>query len=427
MRPSRSLNTGSTPSAHPFPRFLHLGDRQVEADRFPISSLTTGPLRAPTSARRSRHPKTNQLYDRATIVLVSDHGQAPGDHGEQGSGLRLRKRLRIPLIMTADRRGRTGHTIAAVVQQIDVVPTILDLAKAPGASGLRGRVAGRRFSVAARLPGRAGLRARPSFGAHRFGWTPVQSLIRPRTARHQRRSRSAVRPEAAATAERTDIAAEHADEVTALKKRLANCATPVSPRKPTPVTATTARFESLGYVGVPGSWVPADGERDEHTRSRVVHRRLPNSRVARANRRLEGTLVCLSRADAGQTRHVKADLWPPRHQRRAQRTATSQDAIPQIALELDPSNASGHRGAATSYLQRLPNSTDAARKEAHKSWWTTRPPTRFSRRKRTPGDSRVWLLNQNESDRVLQVEAVAAEAADSNSAGSRLSWKAALR
>src|SRR5919201_167424 len=44
--------------------------------------------------------KTHQLYDQSTIVLLSDHGEGLGDHGEQEHGLFLYdETMRVPIII----------------------------------------------------------------------------------------------------------------------------------------------------------------------------------------------------------------------------------------------------------------------------------------------------------------------------------------
>ena len=45
----------------------------------------------------------------------------------------------MPLIIKQEGNAGAGRRIADLVQHIDLVPTILDLVKAPGAGNLRGR------------------------------------------------------------------------------------------------------------------------------------------------------------------------------------------------------------------------------------------------------------------------------------------------
>ena len=50
--------------------------------------------------RLVRYLKSHQLYDRSTIILLSDHGEGLGAHGEHGHGLFLYdEAIHIPLIV----------------------------------------------------------------------------------------------------------------------------------------------------------------------------------------------------------------------------------------------------------------------------------------------------------------------------------------
>src|SRR5204863_7014826 len=78
------------------------------------------------------------LYDRAVIVLLSDHGEGLMDHGEQEHGVLLyREALQDPLIVKPA-GAREHREVDAPVGLIDVMPTILDLAGIP-APRVRGR------------------------------------------------------------------------------------------------------------------------------------------------------------------------------------------------------------------------------------------------------------------------------------------------
>ena len=78
------------------------------------------------------------LYDRAVIVLLSDHGEGLMDHGEQEHGVLLyREALQVPLIVKPA-GAREHREVDAAVGLIDVMPTILDLAGIP-APRVRGR------------------------------------------------------------------------------------------------------------------------------------------------------------------------------------------------------------------------------------------------------------------------------------------------
>ncbi|HTM26435.1 MAG TPA: sulfatase-like hydrolase/transferase [Vicinamibacterales bacterium] len=116
------------------------------------------------------------LYDRATIVLLADHGEGLGDHGEQEHGLFLyQETTRVPLIVKLPGRHR-GRRVAAPVQHIDLAPTILDLAGAPARTELRGR------SLRPLLEGTGALQDAPIYSEalysrYHFGWSELYGLV----------------------------------------------------------------------------------------------------------------------------------------------------------------------------------------------------------------------------------------------------------
>ena len=126
--------------------------------------------------RLIQYLKKHQLYDRSTIVLLSDHGEGLGDHGEQEHGLFVYdEAIRVPLIIKQESNVGAGRRIPDLVQHVDMVPTILDLVKAPAPGNLRGR------SLKPLLEGTGRLRERPVYSealyAHyHFGWSELTAL-----------------------------------------------------------------------------------------------------------------------------------------------------------------------------------------------------------------------------------------------------------
>ena len=135
------------------------------------------PMRTKSSAVSCGISRRIQLYDQSTIVLVSDHGEGLGDHGEQGHGLFLYdEAIHVPLIIKQAGGADAGRRVADLVQQADIVPTVLDLVKAPVPGNLRGRSlkpladgtgSGRRSRRCTR---------KRSYGRNRFGWSALESL-----------------------------------------------------------------------------------------------------------------------------------------------------------------------------------------------------------------------------------------------------------
>ena len=104
--------------------------------------------------------KKRGLYNGGVIVLTSGHGVGLGDHGEEGHGLSLYEPVvRVPLIVKLPRRDGGGRHSAALVQHIDIAPTMLDLVGAPRPSKLRRAFAPERARLADRDdPAAPGLR-----------------------------------------------------------------------------------------------------------------------------------------------------------------------------------------------------------------------------------------------------------------------------
>ncbi len=73
--------------------------------------------------------KASGVYDRATIVLMSDHGEGLGDHGEAQHGIFLyREAIHVPLLLKLPGGELKGNRVKDPVQLTDVLPTIAGIA-----------------------------------------------------------------------------------------------------------------------------------------------------------------------------------------------------------------------------------------------------------------------------------------------------------
>ena len=248
--------------------------------------------------RLIRYLKTHQLYDRATILLVSDHGEGLGDHGEQGHGLlAYEESLHVPLIVKQPGGEDAKRRVKTPVQQIDLVPTILDLAKAPGAGGLRGRSLTPLFNGGS-IPDTT-IYAESLYGEYRFGWAPMTSLIDGPYQLISSGTRDELFNLDVPAAARHDLAVEKPDIVAALRKQLAGYVARATPLKAAPVTPTDReRFEALGYVGVPGTPAPPGTERPSPADKVEFVEHYRTVGTARACQQLEGRAGRLPRPHA---------------------------------------------------------------------------------------------------------------------------------
>ena len=77
--------------------------------------------------------KQTKRYNDSTIVLTADHG-------DPSNGVTLDDTsLRVPLIVKQPADAGAGRRVPQPVQHVDLLPTLLDLVRAPMPSGLRGR------------------------------------------------------------------------------------------------------------------------------------------------------------------------------------------------------------------------------------------------------------------------------------------------
>jgi arylsulfatase A-like enzyme/Tfp pilus assembly protein PilF len=71
-------------------------------------------------------------WDDAVVVLLADHGEGLGDHGEDEHGVLLyREAIQVPLLLKLPKGKLGGSTAEAAVSLVDVAPTIGDLLGLP--------------------------------------------------------------------------------------------------------------------------------------------------------------------------------------------------------------------------------------------------------------------------------------------------------
>src|SRR5690606_28424958 len=69
--------------------------------------------------------------DNTMIIVVGDHGESLGDHGELTHGYMLHESaLRVPLVIVDPRRSDSPHRVPTPVSLVDLYPTLLDVAEA---------------------------------------------------------------------------------------------------------------------------------------------------------------------------------------------------------------------------------------------------------------------------------------------------------
>jgi tetratricopeptide (TPR) repeat protein len=188
------------------------------------------------------------VYDRATIVLLSDHGEGLGDHGEEEHGLFLyQETIRIPLMVKLP-GSRTARRVAAPVQQIDLAPTILDLVGAPAPPHSRGRSLKPLLEGTGTIPD-AGIYSEALYSRYHFGWSELYALT---DARYRliRAPRDELFDLERDPRETTSVAADRPQVRQAMRAALDALVSKAAIAAPAEVSEQDRqRLAALGYVG----------------------------------------------------------------------------------------------------------------------------------------------------------------------------------
>jgi arylsulfatase A-like enzyme len=191
------------------------------------------------------HLRRIGVYDRAVVLLLADHGEGLGDHGEKEHGVLLyRETIRVPLLLKLPGASRAGGRVEAPAALLDVVPTVAAILGLEPPAG---------------LPGRS-LLDLPKDGARRvysetfyprlhFGWSALAALTGARYSYIEGPD-----PElydlAADPGERANVLARERRVYAEMKRELAAHATAL--QEPAKATAEeAAKLASLGYAAHP--------------------------------------------------------------------------------------------------------------------------------------------------------------------------------
>ena len=190
--------------------------------------------------------------DRTLVVVLADHGEGLGDHGEQEHGLFLYESvLHVPWIMRLPAHASAGAVVKTQVRAIDVLPTIAAVvgASAPKVDGQ---------NVLPFVTGAAPRDPAPSYAETfypkwHFGWSELKSvrvgdwkyIDAPKPELYDMRTDGAERKNAIDA--RGPLAGGLSAELTKIAGGFGAAATSDAPQ---PDPETLARLRSLGYVGI---------------------------------------------------------------------------------------------------------------------------------------------------------------------------------
>lgn len=188
-------------------------------------------------------------YDSSLVVLLSDHGEGLGDHGEREHGIFLYQGVaHVPLVVKFPGGARAGMKVRSAVQLIDVAPTMAALAGVAADGSWRG-------APLTEDPERPGAPVRAIYSEsmyprYHFGWKELYALTDGRF-RYIRAPRDELYDLDADPREERNLAASRAATRQAMRSRLDALVerTPIATPADLP-PEEMQKFQALGYIGV---------------------------------------------------------------------------------------------------------------------------------------------------------------------------------
>lgn len=199
----------------------------------------------------------NGLGQDTILVLIGDHGEGLGSHGEGTHGYFIYEcAVHVPLIVATPFEGLRGIRVSSQVRSVDVFPTLLELAGTEPTAKTQGRsLLGMMFR-----PGKKEARTAyvESMSPNlQFGWSALHSLRTPRY-KYIDAPRAELYDLTQDAEEQTNLLPQAPDIARKMKAELDRLMTETSRGAPTPQAAnldkeTMERLSALGYVGAPVS------------------------------------------------------------------------------------------------------------------------------------------------------------------------------
>lgn len=120
--------------------------------------------------------KQKGVYDKALIILLSDHGEGLNEHGEAEHGIFVyREALQVPLMVKLPREADKGATVTAPAELIDVFPTILAETATPAPA--TGHRIGESLLTLMQRENQREIYSESYYARFHFGWADLHSLI----------------------------------------------------------------------------------------------------------------------------------------------------------------------------------------------------------------------------------------------------------
>ena len=296
--------------------------------------------------------RSKDLYDSATIVLLSDHGEGLGDHGEDEHGIFLyRETTHVPFLVKLPGSSHGARRVADPVQHVDLMPTLLELAGAGNAGSKHGR------SLVPALRGTGPLPAASIYSEslsprYHFGWSELYALSDDRY-RLIRAPKDELYDLTQDPKELTSIAAEREQVRTAMRRALDGMIATSTVTAPSAVSAEDRqKLAALGYIGTQtGASLTIDSDKLPDPKDRVeVLKKYKQATDLAGSRQFAAAVAVyrdILRDEAGMT-----DVWLQLADiyNRMGMTAQAVDAFKEV-VKRNPRDPAGLTGAAAGLLR----------------------------------------------------------------------------
>lgn len=170
-------------AGHPFFAFVHLFEPHTpyeppEPFRSRLADLYDGEIATADAqvGRLLEGLRQRGLYEGTLVILLGDHGEGLGDHGEKEHGILLyRESLHVPLLVKLPGNQRGGERVANPVALVDLLPTVLaalGISPRTGLAGVSLLDLGNRPELADRH-----IFSETMYPRIHLGWSELRSLI----------------------------------------------------------------------------------------------------------------------------------------------------------------------------------------------------------------------------------------------------------
>jgi arylsulfatase A-like enzyme/predicted Zn-dependent protease len=121
--------------------------------------------------------KKRGIWERAVVIVLSDHGEGLGEHGEDEHGIFLyRWALQVPVMVKLPKSEKAGVTVSTPVQLSDVFTTVVRAVGLPDVKTPDGTLSLLDLAAGAPAPART-IYAETIFPRIHFGWSDLAALL----------------------------------------------------------------------------------------------------------------------------------------------------------------------------------------------------------------------------------------------------------